>query len=138
LNTNASDQERLQGTWRVVQFESRKGGYQGPHPEHGTETFEFVGNRVTWRTDCRVSWIYRLDVTKSPPQIDLFPAARPERNDWHGVYQFRGQELLLSLGRSEAPRPARVTVERGDEHVVYHLVFQNGERRPVPTTVKSS
>jgi RNA polymerase sigma factor (sigma-70 family) len=95
-----SDQELLQGTWGAV-GQVVIGGQGFPGDGVGGT---FTADRVTlggigWS----LQFTYRLDPTKNPKEIDLFPVAGA--NPWLGIYRLEGDQLQLIYSTTPGVRP---------------------------------
>ena len=95
-----NDAELVQGTWAAV-GNVLIGGVAAPGAGVGAT---FTGDQVTlggigWA----LTFTYRLDPTKNPKEIDLFPIAGG--NPWPGIYRLEGDQLQLLYSTTPPVRP---------------------------------
>jgi uncharacterized protein (TIGR03067 family) len=114
-----SDKSQLQGSWHVVSAHVAGEAIDYPHPY-----FTFDGDKLFWLDDTGQEWLFALDASKSPPQIDLVPNAS-DLVEYHGIYAVQKNTLKLCLGRSYEPRPTRFESTRKDVHVLMFLNREN-------------
>ena len=100
-----TDQELLQGTWKVAKM-----WFGGRELPVAAIDMIFAGDQFTQRAAGTTSQAtIRLDPGKDPKEIDfLFP----RRATWRGIYQLKGDQLLLCWNTEGRERPADFTGER--------------------------
>jgi uncharacterized protein (TIGR03067 family) len=105
-----ADQEKLQGTWRIVSAELAG---QQAGAQLMTQRFTFEGDQIL-RSGEKVT--YKLDATKNPKEID-FVGGQPEP----AIYAFEGERLKLCIAVRGAPRPTEFASRPGVMHMLLVL-----------------
>jgi RNA polymerase sigma factor (sigma-70 family) len=113
----ASDLERLQGTWWLEPDEARG----KPVPKEGAkkaDTMTINGDQMIEPAgDFEITTTFRIDPNKSPKTIDLLSVAREDFNGvlkeritilQRGIYELRGDTLKICLAPGEKERPKRI------------------------------
>ena len=118
-NPAQSDQDKMQGTWRIVRY------YEfSAEPVVATRPAEpdrITGN--SWLRPGRTTAEYRLkpDSTKNPKEVDL-NATRLGDQYLKGIYKFEGDQLFICYSYDPAlPRPTEFRVTTGERRYLYVL-----------------
>ncbi|HEV3144797.1 MAG TPA: sigma-70 family RNA polymerase sigma factor [Gemmataceae bacterium] len=103
-----SDQELLQGTWRVVSLRGEQGKtIDGDEADRiGMGRLVFKVDKLTFRGACD----YKLNPAGSPKEIDIIPREGPEREKdqtFPGIYELKRQELRIGFSGPGQARPAK-------------------------------
>jgi uncharacterized protein (TIGR03067 family) len=117
-NATKKDQERLQGTWKVVAVEVN--GKKADAKE--IEKFKWIitADKITWSygRNPDPDFLYKLDSSREPKRIDLtFPERKTETTE--GIYKLDGDDLKVCIGKTE--RPTDFTAKAGSRHYLYVL-----------------
>jgi RNA polymerase sigma factor (sigma-70 family) len=115
--TPRTDNEKLQGVWKVVSYGS------GDKPSRGEEILFLVnGNRACWQTkDAAFEGGLYLDSSARPKTYDLATSAKTIE----GIYDLDGDTLRLCYAPAEfAPRPRRFAAQPGSGQVLLVLKRQ--------------
>jgi uncharacterized protein (TIGR03067 family) len=118
-NPAQSDQDAMQGTWRIVR-------YYEFSSEPGTATRQAEPDRISgnaWLRPGRATGEYRLklDSTKNPKEVDL-TATRLGDQYLKGIYKFEGDQLFICYSYDPAlPRPTEFRVTTGERRYLYVL-----------------
>ena len=98
----ASDQKRIQGTWKAVSGVAA--GKNLPKPRVDDLTVVFSGDKMTVMTSngSRRS-TFRLAATKKPKTIDLVDE---NGQTAPGIYEFEGDTLRICLNQGGSARPS--------------------------------
>jgi uncharacterized protein (TIGR03067 family) len=123
------DLQRLQGTW-LLRSEEREGK---PHiaPENREQRLVIEGDQFRFQGDDHLSdCTLTLDETASPRALDAQPnAANAGKNPpCRGIYEFRGDDLVVCLGGRGDARPKAFRTEPNKAGRL--LVFQRIPRQP--------
>ncbi len=119
-DTTKKDQERLQGTWKVVAIEvnGKKIAAKEIEKEIGEFKWVIIADKITWTDKRKNEFLCKLDGSKEPKQIDLtFPERKTETTE--GVYQLDGDDLKICIGKTA--RPTDFTAKAGSRHYLYVL-----------------
>jgi RNA polymerase sigma factor (sigma-70 family) len=100
-----SDQELLQGAWRVASFKmgNKEGIEEADNLKMGR--FVFKGDKLNVKGMCD----YKLNPAQSPKEIDVTPREGPENEKdqtFFGIYEFKGEELRIFFSGPGQARPA--------------------------------
>lgn len=114
-----SDEERLQGSWKVIAGESRG----KPAPEDALKDLKWVikGDRITATGEDGKSFelTLKLDAAKKVRTIDLTNAAR--KQTVLGIYTLDGDRWKLCVGAPGEKRPADFTTRANLKVAVFVL-----------------
>lgn len=125
LSQPASDLDRLQGTWRVVDARARMSNEPAMIIDGmvGRGTVVFLGTQVTMRElgdSDRATYEFRLDTIAKPRRIHLVDPAVPDSARWAGIYRISGDTLRLSLPvEHHSDRPIAPASFNGPNTVAY-------------------
>lgn len=112
----SSDDERIQGPWRVVSAER----FKKEMPEPIGQMWTFRKGRVTFSTD---DWsqvvTYSLQPDDSPKTIELGPNNSPRSQ--FGVYCIDDSKLTLCLAGRDDPRPVDFTTAPRENRMIIEL-----------------
>jgi uncharacterized protein (TIGR03067 family) len=118
-----TDNEKLQGTWKVVSGESE--GKEAPIDELKQATWVFKGDKliVTKATESHES-DYKIDPTQKPKTIDVTPRQGPEEEKdktFPGIYQLDGDTLKLCMNGPDMERPTEFVTKEGTRLMLLSL-----------------
>ncbi len=66
--------------------------------------------------------VFTLDVSTTPPHIDIEFVEGPEAGNWsYGIYELQGDQLTLCLGLTGAARPVAFRTQAGTGHALERL-----------------
>jgi uncharacterized protein (TIGR03067 family) len=119
-DTTTKDQERLQGTWKVVAIEVNGKKFAAKEIEKEIGEFKWVitADKITWTDAKKNEFLYKLDGSKEPKQIDLtFPERKTETTE--GIYKLDGDNLKICIGKTA--RPTDFTAKADSRHYLYVL-----------------
>ncbi len=117
----------FEGEWQFVSLEIDGGTMPAPMTAHSRMLID--GDRFRMESpEANYDGVFTLDVEADPPQIDIEFVEGPEAGNWsYGIYELDGDNLLLCLGLTGAPRPKRFATTAGSGHALERL------RRSSPT-----
>src|SRR5262245_30395886 len=121
------DQERIQGTWRVVSYDS---GDKLPKNKLERFTFvitadkflsQFIEDGVKGKYERR----YALSPDKRPKAIDIFHPNIEGKQEvkGEGIYELEGDNLKLCFATDLTPRPTEFAAKKGT--ILYVLKREN-------------
>jgi uncharacterized protein (TIGR03067 family) len=111
-----SDDERIQGPWRVVSAER----FKQEMPEPVGQTWTFRKGRVTFsKDDWSQAVTYSLQPNDSPKTIELGPTNSPRSQV--GVYCIDDNKLTLCLARRDDLRPVDFTTAQRENRMIIEL-----------------
>jgi len=124
--TGPTPQAELGGTWSVVSMEDD--GRKVSSSRANTLRFQFSAKKLTMRILEQViaETEYTADGTKQPATIDLTYEGEPTP----GIYQLKGDDLKICLGRSAEERSSKFESEEGSPSRVL-IVLKRGDLGPV-------
>lgn len=114
-----TDQERIQGTWRLVSGERQ--GKALPEEAVRDVTLTFAADRLTTRSKGRATEAqFTLRPDANPKAIDLDMGGAVGR----GIYLLAGDDLKIAHGEVGDPRPSGFVAEEGGTLTI--LVLKRG------------
>lgn len=120
-----SDVQRLRGTWYPASVEFGGSIQTGEAFESFAKAFSlsFDGySFVNSAPDQNNRGTFRLEPSKRPREITM---VRERGGEVLGIYEFRGDRLMLCAGKPDSPRPADFTTRPGSSAILMELT-----RRP--------
>jgi RNA polymerase sigma factor (sigma-70 family) len=104
-NNLEKEKQALQGEWKVVSVKMA-GAAIDPNEEAQIKDkgFVFKGDKVTAKGECD----YHIRPAVLPHEIDVIPREGPENEKdqtFRGIYEINGDELKLTVGFPNQPRP---------------------------------
>jgi uncharacterized protein (TIGR03067 family) len=121
----ARDREKLQGTWKVVAWETS--GQPDANPGRWTFIFEKDRFTISKKGQPRFKGTFVIDATRTPKTIDLMiteTGGRPKRERVLGLYELSGDVLKFAGGDDKGRRPAGFGSTAGNEFVLGTLERQ--------------
>jgi uncharacterized protein (TIGR03067 family) len=117
----------FEGEWQFVSLEVD--GAAMPAPMTAQSCLLIDGDRFRMESpEAHYEGVFTIDVEADTPHIDIEFVEGPEAGNWsYGIYELDGDDLLLCLGLTGAPRPARFATTAGSGHALERL------RRTSPT-----
>jgi uncharacterized protein (TIGR03067 family) len=121
-----SDKEKLQGTWEAVSVEF--GGKDSVEKKDVKRmgSYEFKGDKVKWMANAYSA--YTIAPSKRTKEIDLeAPAPEPgvrfakDMRNCKGIYELKGDELLLCIAPPNRERPTEFKCKQGEETLLLRL-----------------
>ena len=118
------DKKALKGVWQAKSVEFQ--GNASPEDKFKTLRFTFKEDLLLFRGDRMGEnqdiYIYSIDATKSPKQLDLMKLK--DTREGVAIYELKGDELKVCLLRegSNEGRPTEFTTKKGSDRVL--IVFQ--------------
>ena len=96
-----SDHQRMQGTWRAVTLAAGSGQ---------NDRIVFSEDNISWHVrEQTLAGKFVVDSTKQPKRIDLtFPGEKEGPGVILGIYDFRGDLLVICFGTSGESRPTKL------------------------------
>jgi uncharacterized protein (TIGR03067 family) len=120
-----SDQDLLQGTWKVV---SAQTGKIDLDQIYDGRTLQFKDNRLIWsvKGSTREMNTYKIEPTKNPKEIDIFhPAALNPDRPLLGIYAIDGDRIKLSWSKIDGKhRPTSFELAPGNRTRQVSLVLE--------------
>jgi uncharacterized protein (TIGR03067 family) len=123
-----TDQDRLKGSWKVVSVEvaNRASGKVEKMTEDDIKKenknvplkWIFTGEKITWTDERKNEFLYKLDASKTPKEIDLIFAEKKDKPT-QAIYLLDGDNLKVCIGRVK--RPADFAVKEGSKDMLYVL-----------------
>ncbi|HEY8505543.1 MAG TPA: sigma-70 family RNA polymerase sigma factor [Gemmataceae bacterium] len=120
-----AERERLQGTWKVLEFHD--GGEQDPVPEGsrlvitGDKLVLFKGDHI------KISARFVLNVAADPKWIDILDGGETH----HAIYKLEGKKLTICLSEDDGQRPTKFASDDGvspnDELMVFEFAGKEKE-----------
>jgi uncharacterized protein (TIGR03067 family) len=83
----------------------------------------FKDDRVT--TPDGSTFRVRLDPSKEPKELDLF-SAHADQPEFHGVFTFEGNQLVICFNKYPAPRPVSFTTSKGVTSLLTYYEREKG------------
>ena len=123
-----SDQEQLQGKWRLVSAEFQ--GKAVPVAElRDVDSITFAGQSQTTNYKGKI-WkgTFTLNPAAQPKEMDLMS---PEYKTVQAIYQLAGDKLTIAQGQPAEARPASFTTTANSTYGVYH--YQRQAKDPAQT-----
>ena len=108
------EQERFQGTWRLVKFDLAE-GRSLPEEVLAKSRFTFQGDRLTVTEDGKVvdEATIKLDPTRTPKAIDVTAGRGPNKGKVSpGIYAFEGDSLKICSAAPGQKRPTEFKTDR--------------------------
>jgi uncharacterized protein (TIGR03067 family) len=108
------EQERFQGTWRLVKFDLAE-GRSLPGEVLAKSRFTFQGDRLTVTEDGKLvdEATFTLDPTRTPKTIDVTAGRGPNKGKVsQGIYAFEGDTLKLCSAAPGQKRPTEFKTDR--------------------------
>ncbi len=111
----------LEGDWRFISVEIDGGAVPAPMAGHARMLID--GDRFRMESpEGDYEGVFTIDVDADPAQIDIEFIEGPEAGNWsYGIYRLDGDDLLLCLGLTGAPRPVRFATKAGSGHALERL-----------------
>jgi RNA polymerase sigma factor (sigma-70 family) len=101
------DSTACQGTWKVIDFQINGRVLNADEQALLKEKpFIIAGDKLTFHWPAQ----FRLDATKTPPEIDVVPTEGPEKEIGlilHGIYELKGDDMRVALRSQELGRPKK-------------------------------
>jgi uncharacterized protein (TIGR03067 family) len=111
-----SNSDPIRGTYEIVRSETEKTLVAKGDKGWADRTFKFESGEttITFADGEVVKGSYKLDLTKTPPQIDLI-APMKEGKDYvtYGIFKLEGDTLLICQAKQESERPREFSVAAG-------------------------
>jgi uncharacterized protein (TIGR03067 family) len=117
------EQDRFQGTWRLVKLTSA----EGPSPPEDVlakTRFTFKGDRLTVTQDGKQAdeATFKIDPTKTPKAIDITAGQGPNKGKVSaGIYAFERDTLRICSAAPGQKRPTEFKSDRGSRTAVLLL-----------------
>jgi uncharacterized protein (TIGR03067 family) len=108
------EQERFQGTWRLVKFDLSE-GRSLPEEVLAKSRFTFQGDRLTVTEDGKLvdAATIKLDPTGTPKTIDVIAGRGPNKGKVSpGIYAFEGDMLKICSAAPGQKRPTEFKIDR--------------------------
>jgi len=111
----------FEGEWHFASLEVE--GRAMPAAMIGQSRMLIDGDRFRMESpEAQYEGVFTIDVEAHPPQIDIEFVEGPEAGNWsYGIYQLAGDDLLLCLGLTGAPRPTQFATSAGSGHALERL-----------------
>ena len=117
---NTADRARFVGTWHVI-AEQSQGQIMDTTDRDFSITFEAGRYRTVINDRVRQDGSYWLDARRSLHRIDWTTTVQGQPHRLLGIYEFRGEDLLISMGNRGEGRPTTFTPDDYDPVVHYTL-----------------
>ena len=117
------EQEKFQGTWRLVKFESAEGPAL-PEEVIAKARFTFKGDRLTITQDGKEvdEATFKTDPTKVPKAIDITAGRGATKGKIsEGIYAFEGDTLKICSPAPGQKRPTEFKSDRASRTAVLFL-----------------
>jgi uncharacterized protein (TIGR03067 family) len=111
----------FEGEWRFMSLEID--GNAVPAPMTGQSRMLIDGDRFRMESpEASYEGVFTIDVEADPAVIDIEFVEGPEAGEWsYGIYRIDGDDLVLCLGLTGAPRPTRFATAAGSGHALERL-----------------
>jgi uncharacterized protein (TIGR03067 family) len=114
--TAVKDEAAVLGTWTTVAIEVN--GQTVPETEFKSFKWVFTADELKWTDERGNTFLYKLDASKKPKQIDLtFPENKTETTE--GIYVLEGDSLKVCIGKKD--RPTDLTAKAGSRRYLYTM-----------------
>jgi uncharacterized protein (TIGR03067 family) len=113
---DAKDRKALHGRWVLVS--ATHNGKDAPKDDAvGKAVLTFDGDVMTMTVgDFKGTAKFKLDPTKTPPQIDMVPQEGSDKGKTvRGIYEVKGDTLRLCFGQPGDDPPAAFASKEGDQ-----------------------
>jgi uncharacterized protein (TIGR03067 family) len=117
------EQERFQGTWRLVKFDLAE-GRSLPEEVLAKSRFTFQGDRLNVTEDGKVvdEATIKLDPTMTPKTIDVTAGRGPNKGKVSlGIYAFEGDTLEICSAAPGQKRPTEFKTDRASRTAILVL-----------------
>jgi uncharacterized protein (TIGR03067 family) len=133
----SSDNERIQGTWRLVATESEGQRYPSKGPPDSMPLHIFHAGSFTYQTGGTTSGRgnYRIDASQTPKAIDFIPEGQAEGAP--GIYELQGDRLRICSAAPGSARPTSFVTKAGSGTAVYSYERVGDGTTAPPATVAS-
>jgi uncharacterized protein (TIGR03067 family) len=115
-----AERGRFRKTWKVVIRESNGDAIDTTDRDF---SFTFEGDRYKLVLDGRTvqNLPFALDPSRRPRQIDWIATIRNDKITVLGIYEFRGDTLVICMGNAGEARPSKLSTEGAGTAVLYTL-----------------
>jgi uncharacterized protein (TIGR03067 family) len=123
----AKEYARFEGTWKFASIEAE--GAKMPAAAFKDARLVIKGNRFTMTMgDVSYKGTYKVDVSKSPKQIDVTFTEGPEKGKAAlGIYELTADTYKVCIGTAGKPRPKAFVSKAGSGHVLEVLKREKSE-----------